>query len=184
MRINELTVSNYKCFEHETFRFDPGFNVIIGKNAAGKTSLLNALSTTISAYISGIERPEYKVFFDESEVRTITIDGQPRPQVPAKIMAELVLHGEHMSSLFSIGQVGEKKIDPDGVNYVGATTRSNNVLQIMKTAAHDLDISRRSGNGVKFPLLVCYGTGRLWKRQILLITLNKRKGFLLAIVIV
>lgn len=45
MRISNLRIDNYKSFRESTdIEFDSGFNVVIGKNNAGKTALLEALS--------------------------------------------------------------------------------------------------------------------------------------------
>ncbi len=43
MRIERLTVSNLRRFEHVELRPGPGLNLITGDNGAGKTSLLEAL---------------------------------------------------------------------------------------------------------------------------------------------
>ncbi|NLT58649.1 MAG: DNA replication/repair protein RecF [Clostridiales bacterium] len=43
MRITELTLHNFRNFEHQVFRPGPGVNLICGKNAQGKTSLLEAV---------------------------------------------------------------------------------------------------------------------------------------------
>lgn len=41
--IKQLTVKNFRIFKEETVRFQPGVNVILGKNGVGKTSLLEAI---------------------------------------------------------------------------------------------------------------------------------------------
>ncbi len=48
MYIETIKVSNYKSFLHEQIiELKPGFNIITGQNNAGKTALLEAISTTI-----------------------------------------------------------------------------------------------------------------------------------------
>ncbi|MGS0536426.1 AAA family ATPase [Pseudoalteromonas sp. SaAl2] len=47
MRIDELKVTNFKLFEEEEFSFDSSFNLIIGENGSGKTSLLRAVATAL-----------------------------------------------------------------------------------------------------------------------------------------
>jgi recombinational DNA repair ATPase RecF len=39
MQIHELTATNFDGFEHRTFTFNPGFNLLVGDNATGKTSV-------------------------------------------------------------------------------------------------------------------------------------------------
>ena len=48
MWIEKLELQNIKCFENKTFEFSPGFNLIIGKNGTGKTSIIDALLFTFS----------------------------------------------------------------------------------------------------------------------------------------
>ena len=45
MYLKQLTVSNYKSFfEAQVFNFEPGFNVLLGANSSGKTSVLEAIA--------------------------------------------------------------------------------------------------------------------------------------------
>lgn len=45
MYLNQLKVTNYKTFlETTAFNFEPGFNVLLGANSSGKTSVLEAIS--------------------------------------------------------------------------------------------------------------------------------------------
>ena len=44
MRLLELSLRNFRNYEEENFRFEPGVNLIVGNNAQGKTNLLEAVS--------------------------------------------------------------------------------------------------------------------------------------------
>jgi AAA15 family ATPase/GTPase len=81
MRIDELTIQNFKCFENETFHFNPHFNVVIGKNGSGKSSLLDAVAMATSSYISGLISPGYFKWIQSIEIRTILISGPSKPQI-------------------------------------------------------------------------------------------------------
>jgi predicted ATP-binding protein involved in virulence len=50
MRIDTLHVKNFKCFEDAQWNFTPGFNILIGDNGAGKTSILEALRVAIGSF--------------------------------------------------------------------------------------------------------------------------------------
>lgn len=43
MYIAKLSITNLRCFNQTTVEFQPGINVILGENNAGKTALLRAL---------------------------------------------------------------------------------------------------------------------------------------------
>jgi predicted ATP-binding protein involved in virulence len=51
MKINRVKLRNYKKFDEAEFQFHPDFTVLIGDNATGKTSILNALATLLSTYL-------------------------------------------------------------------------------------------------------------------------------------
>jgi len=44
MYIDRIRIRNYRCFRDATIEFQPGLNVIIGENNAGKTTLLRAIA--------------------------------------------------------------------------------------------------------------------------------------------
>ncbi len=57
MRIEKISVENYRLFETREFSFHPNFNLIVGENGKGKTSLLDLLALGISAWIENIGPP-------------------------------------------------------------------------------------------------------------------------------
>ena len=151
MRVDELTIINFKCFENEKFRFNKHFNVVIGKNASGKTSLLEAIGITISSYLQTFTDPK---LLDNNDVRTVLIHGQPKPQLPCSLIFDLFIHGQPIKgSYISLETISEDKNTknqlPEGE-------------KIASVARLDLQESRQKNNKVKFPLLAYYGTGRLW----------------------
>ncbi|MFA0916866.1 AAA family ATPase [Pseudomonas tremae] len=40
MRLDHLHLQNFRCYEDAHFDFQPGFNLVVGINGSGKTSLL------------------------------------------------------------------------------------------------------------------------------------------------
>ncbi|MCM1326341.1 MAG: AAA family ATPase [Bacteroidales bacterium] len=53
--IDSISLSNYRKFENTTFHLNPGINVFIGKNASGKTSVLEAVSVMLGAYLAAFK---------------------------------------------------------------------------------------------------------------------------------
>jgi predicted ATP-binding protein involved in virulence len=77
MKINKLKITNFKLFIESEFKFHPNFNLIVGVNGRGKTSLLRAVSVALGgwahAYIKDKKnlRPILK-----DEIRQIETNGR------------------------------------------------------------------------------------------------------------
>lgn len=81
MKIHHLEIRNFRGFEHRSFDFSDQFNVLIGDNGSGKTTVLEAIALGLDGLIpaspdsySGI--PEYnpdnfrKVRYEKNQVPT------------------------------------------------------------------------------------------------------------------
>lgn len=51
MRVTTLKVTNLRAIETAEFQFQPGFNLIVGVNGVGKTTVLQALGVALSAIV-------------------------------------------------------------------------------------------------------------------------------------
>ena len=51
MKVTSLRLTNLRSIGSAQFRFEPGFNLIIGVNGVGKSSVLDALSVCLSSYV-------------------------------------------------------------------------------------------------------------------------------------
>ena len=54
MRVTRLKLANLRAIEAAEFRFQPGFNLIVGVNGVGKTSVLDALRVCLSAVVKQV----------------------------------------------------------------------------------------------------------------------------------
>jgi predicted ATP-binding protein involved in virulence len=50
MRLDRLHIQNFRCYEDATFDFQPGFNLVVGVNGSGKTSLLQAVASSFTDF--------------------------------------------------------------------------------------------------------------------------------------
>ncbi len=147
MKIDKIKIQNYKGFEDITFQFDKQFNVFIGDNATGKTSVLDALAISIGSFFTGIEGVKNKTINNE-EIRIITIDGQPRPQKPV--------------SITTWGKIDDKAIEWKR-ELIKKSITYKDAKNIKKIAEKKLSQSRDiKSKKVIFPVFAYHGTGRLW----------------------
>jgi predicted ATP-binding protein involved in virulence len=152
MRIRQLDILNFKGFYQKSFYFNPQFTVIIGNNATGKTSILDALTIIMSAYVYGIDGLEsyHLRNIEKDEIRVKTFENDPKPQLPVSISAS----GEIAGQSFTGTRERQKMNSTAKASYKGA-------FDITDMATRSL-IESRIGEPVIFPLLAYHGTGRLW----------------------
>ena len=54
--LEKLTLNNYRRFSHKEFALDKHMNVLIGSNASGKTTVLEAACVMLGAYLAAYKR--------------------------------------------------------------------------------------------------------------------------------
>lgn len=160
MHIDRLHVKNFKGFQDKEFSLHPQFNLIVGVNGTGKTSVLDALSIAVGSWFLGIRgydtrpiRPQ-EVFLANFEEESIHDDGRRtfdirwESQYPCSVEAVGEVLGNNVSWLRSL-------------NTPGGRTTYGEAAQLKNLAAN-ANASVRSGGEVLLPLISYYGTGRLW----------------------
>jgi predicted ATP-binding protein involved in virulence len=60
MQISEIIIQNFRGFEERNFLFDTQFNVAIGNNTMGKSTLLNSLQVALGGYLQCLDIPSSK----------------------------------------------------------------------------------------------------------------------------
>ena len=55
MKIDQLTLTNFKCFEQQTVNLHPQFTLFVGDNGSGKTSILDGLAVAAGSWLLGVD---------------------------------------------------------------------------------------------------------------------------------
>ncbi|MCA0231879.1 MAG: AAA family ATPase [Bacteroidetes bacterium] len=148
MRIETLTIKNFKGFEEISVPLNPNFNLIIGDNGSGKSAILEALTIAMGSFFLGINGTDSRSI-READVRLRAFDDSQEKQFPVEITAS--------------GQVNNKTINwtREQIKENGSTlsTRAKEIKKI----AEQLDKQVRNGEPITMPVFAYYSTGRLWK---------------------
>jgi predicted ATP-binding protein involved in virulence len=151
MRIDSLRLTNFKGFDRRELKFHPQFNLIVGENGTGKTSVLEALSIAVGSWFLGMRAYDSR-HIRPADVRLVGMDTPDgvrwEQQYPTTIGAAGELMGEAVTWSRTLAS-------PSGrTTYVDARS--------VKTRAARAQAEIERGASVTLPLLSYYGTGRLW----------------------
>jgi predicted ATP-binding protein involved in virulence len=153
VKIHKISITNFKGIKHQSFEFNKNFTVLIGENATGKTTVLDALAVSLGSFFIGLDEVNSRAIRAD-EVRLVEIDGQPKPQKPVTIEA--------------VGEIDGAAIAPWKREIAQKKTTSKDARSISEPARNKLSLSRqpkeerKNQQEVIFPLIAYHGTGRLW----------------------
>lgn len=158
MRIDRITLENFRLFPRREFAFHPQVNLLVGANGSGKTSVLDALAVAAGAWLLGLRTPEKR------HIRAAEIRIQP---VAARNGANghgqrFTWEAQYPCSVEASGEVMGRALEwRRSLNSREGRTTSVDAREI-KEAGALADRSVRTGDDVTLPLVSYYGTGRLW----------------------
>ncbi len=152
MRIDRLKIQNFNGFESCDIEFNPHFNLLVGDNASGKTSVLDAIAILLDSWVLGIKGEETGGGILQDQVRLATHAFEDSFTFEKQFPARLEATGEIMER--SLTWARELARENGRTTYVEAKTVSSTA----NDAAHKV----REGGSLILPLVCSYGTERLW----------------------
>lgn len=159
MRIKLIRLTNYRCHADLEVNFQPGFNVIVGVNGSGKTSLLKAICDALSGFSYYIEtsRATYNALHEDGVVRLKGEVIQERyrfePQYPVKVEAAAEAFGFNDSLLWTVKRASQLE---------SASLVGNSPGRIWKKS---LAASQDGEIGLDLPLIAFYRANRHWNQS-------------------
>ena len=92
MKILELYLENFRCFDKALFEFSEKFNVLIGDNATGKTVILDALAIAAGSLFLGIDSiPSHNI--SKNDIRLVKRVKGETPTVETMLPVSLSSKG-------------------------------------------------------------------------------------------
>lgn len=150
MILKKLELSNFKMFESLSLNFEPGFNLILGDNGVGKTTILEAASAAISGFLIGMEDVPTRNIYKNDVYYEILKDSNG---VPNKLYSnqptEVTCTVEYEGTNYTWSRV---KKDAMGSR---TTINPKNILQVSQALVN-------SKEEKMFPLLSYQGASRHW----------------------
>ncbi len=156
MRLNNIKIKNYRCFKEADIDFDEHITLIVGKNGAGKTAILDAAAVSVSTFLLGINGGVSRgISKDDARYEFHDLDGTIDPQHQFPVCID------------SIGDC----LDQPNVKW----TRSLNTESgktTFKDAGELTNIAKKVQNQIMtgdkslvLPVISYYGTGRLYAQK-------------------
>lgn len=154
MRINRLHIKNFRCYENVEMDFHSKFNVLVGINGTGKTSILEALRIAIGSLFLGVDKYKDKISspgISQDDVRLSMMEQQYPVVIEASGIVDEIENREI---------TWERSLETKG----GGTRFSN--AKSMKDISIRLQESIRKNDGeTNIPLIAYYSTDRFKKEK-------------------
>ena len=163
MRISELHLKNFRCFDELTIDFSMPYTVLIGINGSGKSSILDVLRIFFDNFVSAMQQDmrehswnaltNIKLQESDAKIKTViagsTINKESCYPVTVSVTVEFS-NGQSLSwthELFSHASLKSSNVDKIGMYVRELQKRINN------------------NENVICPVIVYYGTRRQWDKS-------------------
>lgn len=156
MKLKKIRITNYRCFKDADIEFDDHATLIVGKNGAGKTAILDAVAVAVSTFLLGIDGGVSRsISKDDARYEFHDLDGTVDPQHQFPVSIE------------SIGDCLDN-CDVKWMRSLNSESGNTTVKEARELTNISKDAQKRIMTGDKsliLPLISYYGTGRLYVQK-------------------
>lgn len=158
MKLEQITLKNYRCFADLTIQLHPELTVLIAPNGAGKTTVLDAARVAVWPFVKGFDlgsQTGKAATIQPTDVRLCQqSDGNMEPQLPSSITAT----GYYLPQMEAQTWTQTRERIKAGTN-----TLTDKTTKHITAAATALEQQARQGQEqITLPLVSYLGTSRLW----------------------
>src|SRR5262249_19062757 len=147
MKLETLTLENFRGFRSFQISFDPSFTVLLGSNMAGKSAVLEGAAIALGVLVSpALRRPIRDIENSEVRCNVVDVGGVPdlQRQFPITIEARAVTEGNTLHL---------QRRRPASESFTIQEGPGNNILKL----------SLSNNNPADLPVIAQYGTQRVWQ---------------------
>lgn len=156
MKLKNIKISNYRCFKEAEIDFDDHITLVVGKNGAGKTAILDAVAVSVSTFLLGIDGGVSRsILKDDARYQFHDLNGTIDPQHQFPVSIESTgdcLEQQDVKWIRSLNSESGKTTIKDAGELTGLAKKAQN--QIMT-----------GDKSLVLPLISYYGTGRLYAQK-------------------
>ena len=156
MKLKNIKISNYRCFKEAEIDFDDHITLVVGKNGAGKTAILDAVAVSVSTFLLGIDGGVSRsILKDDARYEFHDLNGTIDPQHQFPVSIESTgdcLNQQNVKWIRSLNSESGKTTIKDAGELTGLAKKAQN--QIMT-----------GDKSLILPLISYYGTGRLYAQK-------------------
>jgi len=156
VKLKNVNIKNYRCFKETDIDFDDHITLIVGKNGAGKTAILDAVAISISTFLLGIDGGVSRSILKEDaryEFHDLNGTVDPQHQFPVSIESKGDCCGKRdINWLRSLNSANSK-------------TTTKDACKLTEIAIYVQNQIMTGDKTLVLPLLSYYGTGRLYAQK-------------------
>ncbi|NVN06017.1 AAA family ATPase [Asaia spathodeae] len=150
MIVSSIKLKNYRRFLDIDINFNSRFNIVIGKNGAGKTTILDAVATMLGTWFHGSNLPVHagNIKSDDRRFTLKEVGGEVFKDIEDEVYLEAscTVSDQHI--------IWRRDYGDRGKNAREYITHGNTIRASIKS-----DVTS------PLPVLLYYGAGRLWKQH-------------------
>ncbi|SCP97740.1 AAA family ATPase [Anaerobium acetethylicum] len=167
MKINNLKIKNFRCFENLNISLQSDYTVLIGINGSGKSSILDSISIALGSYLTGYDKIKANgIHADDAHYKMYEMGSniERQGQYPVEVYVDANVDNQEMSWKRTLNGEGRRTTYGDAKNIIAY--------------AQQLQSKVRAGDkNCILPIIAYYGTGILWmqkKEKRIIIGKNKK----------